>query len=95
MTTQIQWLESYRKRQNIDHLARQTAPVKAVAADILRSLKDIENELYWSLSGDSDDSIWPTRLIEQAHELLDHAHAYRQALKDHPAPAPAIEEDTP
>ena len=93
MTTQTPWLESYRVNKNAADLARQAAPVKAAHAAILQTLKDIENELYWSLSGDPTDETWPTRLIEQAHYLVDQAHEFRAALIANPAPAPKTEED--
>ena len=85
MTTS--WLETYRQNKHAEDLARQAAPVKAAHADILRSLRDIENELNWSLSGDPTDSCWPDRLLEQAHQLVDQAHAFRASLVAHPAPA--------
>jgi hypothetical protein len=91
MTTQTPWLDSYRANKNAEDLARQAAPVKAAHADILRSLKDIENELYWSLSGDASDACWPDRLLEQAHQLVDQAHAFRASLVAHPAPQQEIE----
>ena len=85
MTTQSPWIESYLERKNAIDLARQDPAVQTAAIAVLDTLRDLQNELFWSLSGDPTDETWPTRLIEQAHHLVDQAHEFRAALVAHPA----------
>ena len=78
----------YRQRRNAERLAAQHSDVQATAKDILKQLKDIEQYIYWSMSGEERDggAYYAQNLLDHAHELVDQAHAWRAALKASPPP---------
>jgi hypothetical protein len=78
----------YRERRNAERLAAQHAGVQAAAKDILKQLQDIQQYIYWSMSGEERDggAYYAQNLLDHAHELVDQAHAYRAALKANPPP---------
>jgi hypothetical protein len=78
----------YRERRNAERLAAQHPEVQGAAKTILKQLKDIEQYLHWSMSGEEKDggAYYARSLLEHAHELVDQAHAWRAALKANPPP---------
>jgi hypothetical protein len=85
----------YRERRNAERLAAQHLDVQAAAKDILKQLKDLEQYLYWSMSGEERDggAYYAQSLLDHAHDLVDQAHAYRAALKASPPPAEEDNDD--
>jgi hypothetical protein len=78
----------YRERRNAERLAAQHTDVQAAAKDIIKQLRDLEQYIYWSMSGEERDggAYYAQNLLDHAHELVDQAHAYRIALKANPPP---------
>jgi hypothetical protein len=81
-------MNAYQQRVNAERLERQAEPVKKAAKEILAELKSIDLYLHWAMDPDEKDggAYYTQTLLDHAHELLDLAHAYRQALKANPSP---------
>ena len=80
-------MTEYKRQKNADLLVAQHADVQAAAKAIRQTLHDVENYLHWSMDPDEKDGLAPTicqNLLDHAHQLVDEAHAYRQALRSQP-----------
>ena len=81
-------MNAYQHRTSAERLVAQHPDVKGAAKAILESLKNLERYLYWSIDPDEKDggAYYCNNLLDQAHLLVDEAHAYRAALKANPPP---------
>ena len=81
-------MTEYRRQKNEERLAAQHPDVQAVAKDIRQTLKDIEQYMIWALDPENKDHgrYDCQNLLDHAHYLVDHAHAYRNAVKANPPP---------
>ena len=79
-------MTEYKRQKNADLLAAQPPDVRAAAKAILTTLHDVENYLHWSMDPEEKDggAYHAQQMLDYAHQLVDQAHAYRQALKTNP-----------
>ena len=81
-------MTEYRQQKNEERLAAQHPDVQAAAKDIRQTLKDVEQYMIWALDPENEDHgrYDCQNLLDHAHYLVDHAHAYRTAVKANPPP---------
>ena len=86
MTLGVDMTSAYRSRMDAENLAAAPQTVQDAAKSILASLKSIEQNLYWSLDPEyAKESLYMCRsILEQAHELVDQAHLFRERLQANP-----------